>query len=661
MKTRSRKSHYSSLFIALALCTTTARAATPYVMSTGDYSQNFSDMANWGNDFVSGIGAANWGSVAVNSTGTIPDGIKTTSATTTFVATSSTGVQRGTNVPGIAIVLLPTGTTDNSTAIAIDLYLDFTGRNAGTLSFDWSAVANNTGNRAATLKVYATPDGTTFSEVSGTTVTATNFVVGSGSVSSIALPASLNGSATARLRFYCYNGPGVASATGSRPKIAIDNVAVTATGGADTQPTVTSVTPATLTTNAGATVAFTVSATGGNLSYFWYKHSGATSNLIGGATTSKLTLANVVKADATNYSVVVSNSVGLTNSSVVTLDVNDPAIVVQPQTQIAIIGSNATFTVTAAGTGLSYQWLLEGTNISGATTSSYTRPAVTYADQGGYQVVVTGTYGSVTSAVAQLTVSLPHLATWNFNNTNDSLTSPLPSDGNGIAATLGGITPVFFSGVGSSDPTTSTNGAWGSQNYPAAGAANKSAGVEFRVNTSGFKDIVIRWDERESNTASRYKRFQYTLDGVNYVDDIVLANTSGGTFVARTNDLTSITGANNNPNFGFRLVTEFESTATGTGSAAYIAVNSTSTYDSSGTIRYDYVVVSGNSLSGGPSPIPLTIQIRGSDAVLSWSDAQFHLQSAPDVTGTYTNVPNATSPHTNTPLDAQKFFRLKYP
>ena len=50
-----------------------------------------------------------------------------------------------------------------------------------------------------------------------------------GTVSSIALPSFFNNSPSARLRFYYYNGSGPnASLTGSRPKISIDNLTVTA-------------------------------------------------------------------------------------------------------------------------------------------------------------------------------------------------------------------------------------------------------------------------------------------------------------------------------------------------------------------------------------------------------------------------------------------------
>ena len=51
-----------------------------------------------------------------------------------------------------------------------------------------------------------------------------------------------------------------------------------------------------------------------------------------------------------------------------------PSITTQPQGQSVSQGANATFTVAATGTTpLSYQWRLYGTNIAGATASSYTR------------------------------------------------------------------------------------------------------------------------------------------------------------------------------------------------------------------------------------------------------------------------------------------------
>lgn len=77
-----------------------------------------------------------------------------------------------------------------------------------------------------------------------------------------------------------------------------------------------------------------------------------------------------------------------------------------PQSQIVNVGNNATFCVTASsGAPLSYQWQFNGTNISGATDTCYTRTNAQLADAGGYNVVVTNLSGSVISSGASLTVT----------------------------------------------------------------------------------------------------------------------------------------------------------------------------------------------------------------------------------------------------------------
>src|SRR5439155_25886995 len=78
----------------------------------------------------------------------------------------------------------------------------------------------------------------------------------------------------------------------------------------------------------------------------------------------------------------------------------------QPHRQTHHVGSNATYTVAASGTApLSYQWRFNGTNISGASTNSYTRSASQTNDAGGYSVLVTNLGGRITSAVAMLTAT----------------------------------------------------------------------------------------------------------------------------------------------------------------------------------------------------------------------------------------------------------------
>ncbi len=85
-----------------------------------------------------------------------------------------------------------------------------------------------------------------------------------------------------------------------------------------------------------------------------------------------------------------------------------PTITLQPASQTAIAGANVSFIVTATGTApLNYQWQKNGTDITGATTTTLGFASVTSADTGAYRVVVGNLAGSVTSATATLTVITP--------------------------------------------------------------------------------------------------------------------------------------------------------------------------------------------------------------------------------------------------------------
>ena len=81
-----------------------------------------------------------------------------------------------------------------------------------------------------------------------------------------------------------------------------------------------------------------------------------------------------------------------------------PAIVAQPATQAASIGGSVTFSVTATGTGFTYQWLFNGIAINGAINATYTLATVTAANAGSYAVRITGNGGTTTSNAATLTV-----------------------------------------------------------------------------------------------------------------------------------------------------------------------------------------------------------------------------------------------------------------
>lgn len=82
-----------------------------------------------------------------------------------------------------------------------------------------------------------------------------------------------------------------------------------------------------------------------------------------------------------------------------------PAIVAQPQDQTVYSGVPTGFGVTASGPQpLYYQWRRNGTNLVDATATTLTFNPATTNDAGDYRVVVTNSYGAVTSEVATLTV-----------------------------------------------------------------------------------------------------------------------------------------------------------------------------------------------------------------------------------------------------------------
>ena len=198
------------------------------------------------------------------------------------------------------------------------------------------------------------------------------------------------------------------NALGAGPSTAITlSVTDPSTGTASPTPPLIVGEPQPQAVSVGSTALFSVTAVGtGAMGYQWSLNN----VLIAGASGPVLTIEEVNASDAGSYTVTVTNAVGTAQSALANLSILSlivpPAIVAQPYKSAVTLGSPASFTVGASGTGqLSYQWLLNGAPVAGATTATINIPSAQPSDAGTYSAVVSSPTGSSQSAGAVLTVS----------------------------------------------------------------------------------------------------------------------------------------------------------------------------------------------------------------------------------------------------------------
>jgi hypothetical protein len=126
---------------------------------------------------------------------------------------------------------------------------------------------------------------------------------------------------------------------------------------------------------------------------------------------------------------------GVTGTSApITVALTSPTISQQPAPVTIFEGESATFSVSALGGGLDYQWSFDSTAIPGATNSTLVLTNVNLDEAGSYAVLVSNTLGNAPSSTVSLTVNAPTLQhRYSFNtDANDSV--------GGANATLYGAT-----------------------------------------------------------------------------------------------------------------------------------------------------------------------------------------------------------------------------
>ena len=185
--------------------------------------------------------------------------------------------------------------------------------------------------------------------------------------------------------------------------------------------------PQNVSVKAGEQATFTVAATGTDLKYQWQidRNDGKGFADIAGADRASYTTSAVDKnCNGYKYQCVISNSAGSVTTGTATLTVTEdvmppvqptvkkPGISKQPQNVSVKAGEQATFTVKATGTDLTYQWQINRNNgkgvvdITGADKASYTTGVADMLCNGyKYQCVISNSVGSVTTNAATLTVT----------------------------------------------------------------------------------------------------------------------------------------------------------------------------------------------------------------------------------------------------------------
>jgi hypothetical protein len=165
-------------------------------------------------------------------------------------------------------------------------------------------------------------------------------------------------------------------------------------------------------------------------------------------------------------------------------------------------------------------------------------------------------------------------------------------------------------------PSAALGGASGTGNGWALQAPQYTQGVQFSSSTAGYNSIVFHFDWFTTTQGVLNMQEQYTLDGTNWINiNAPLTAVSDGWASTQTIDFSGIAGANNDPNFGVRLVSAYNNalqfpnygSADG-GQGGYYNNNS-------GNWRFANVGFTGTSASAIPEPSSFVLSLAGG---LAW-------------------------------------------
>lgn len=163
-----------------------------------------------------------------------------------------------------------------------------------------------------------------------------------------------------------------------------------------------------------------------------------------------------------------------------------PVISSPPRSVTVNAGQSASFSVSASGNGLSYQWRKNGTAIAGATAASYSTGPTSLSDNGAqFSVLVSNSAGSVSSAAATLTVrnsdAVPPSISTQPSNVSVRAGSPAS-----FSVTAAGTGPLSYQWRKNGSAIAGATAA----SYSIAAAANADNGAQFSVTISNSAGSV---------------------------------------------------------------------------------------------------------------------------------------------------------------------------
>ena len=461
----------------------------------------------------------------------------------------------------------------------------------------------------------------------------------------------------------------------------------------------------------GTPASFTVIAGGtAPLSYQW-KRGGSP---IPGATNSTYSLTATYPADNNaTFSVTITNTVGTTNSDVVTLTVlTNLNIIHNPFGPITRnIGSKAAFRVVANGAiPISYQWYKGAALITGATNDTLWLNNVQLSDATNYYVHVTGPFTAADSTPAALAVqpravTVPvtgyakvvvaddPVAYWRLDETNGSITAVdavgsfdgqyQPNTGTLTYGATPGIPRETNAAINISGGAVVTipyalelnpvTGPWSFETWirPATLDSGNFRTPFSSMWNSDFGGHLFGWNIYQ-HVAGVWTLNAYNGGpGGSFTSDFVHnpINTNTWYHMVIADDLAFIryyvngvlVVTINRNNFGF-MANGLNGDVTVAGAPTVLGQRSDNAFgpfdgyiDEAAT--YNYALTLAQAQNHFFNSARITAAKSGNNIILTWPLGT--LQAAPLVTGTYTNVPAATSPYTNAISGSQKYFRLQ--